>query len=543
MLYFIPAWYQQNTWFEQEQIWYRVRGHSEFDDTVKQIQLFHRKTKLPYRVLLLSYAPNLRHFLHRQSIFHAPYWSCFDAIQEVERKNVRNLSYHDIVWPEDTEFYYTPFVIVAVLHGKKYAQVEFGEIGNPILVDIFRDDAVSVRNIYDDRGFVSSSVSYQDGAPYVQDFFTEDGAHKMRVYLQDGHVEMAPERMQYRIEVDGQCEYVSFMKREYVSLDELLQEVFHTYISKCTLPEDIFCEAMDAKHADMMLQILPQNRTILSFFEERFPYDSPLLTSELLDSAGYVVVDNHFHLQRLRERVGSENGRMKDISPYDTREDEGISQQLYVHKVMVPVDHLSNRMLHSVIQRLGAYALNNRKVSVSLFTRRSEYGRKESIGQMVEKILVECGLPVGLVREQPMLVCENDTDEKESVRQCFFVEQCTSELDVSKCMREQRILLDLDEEPELYLQVLAVSMGVPQICRVATEFLEPGKNGTLLKEPEQMEEMLDYYLKSLRNWNRAHIASYEVGKQFSTDVLLQKWKEVISYFERDSAFTDRSKEL
>ena len=168
-------------------------------------------------------------------------------------------------------------------------------------------------------------------------------------------------------------------------------------------------------------------------------------------------------------------------------------------------------------------------------------GRWES--QMIEKILVECGLPVGLVREQPMLVCENDTDEKESVRQCFFVEQCTSELDVSKCMREQRILLDLDEEPELYLQVLAVSMGVPQICRVATEFLEPGKNGTLLKEPEQMEEMLDYYLKSLRNWNRAHIASYEVGKQFSTDVLLQKWKEVISYFERDSAFTDRSKEL
>lgn len=531
MLYFIPAWYQQNTWFEQEQIWYLIHGHSEFDDTVKQIQLFHRKTKQPYRVLLLSYAPNLRHFLHRQSIFHAPYWSCFDAIQEVEQKNVRNLSYHDIVWPEEIEFYYTPFVIVAMLHGKKYAQVEFGEIGNPILVDIFRDDLVSVRNVYDDRGFVSSSISYQDGVPYLQDFFTENGAHKMRVYLQDGHVEMASGRMQYRIEVNGTSEYISFMKQKYNTLDELLQEVFQTYIRKCTSPQDIFCEAMDAKHAEMLQHILPLDRTIFSFFEERFPYDSAFLTPELLGKVGYVVVDNAFHLQKLRDRVGRQVGRMKDISPYDTREDEGISQQLYVHKVMVPVDHLSDELLHSVIQRLGVYALSNRKVAVSLFTRQSEYGRKESVSQIVEKILVECGLPVGLVREQPTLVCENDTEEIESVRQCFFVEQCTSELDVSKCMREQRILLDLDQEPELYLQVLAVSMGVPQICSVTTEFLEPGKNGVLLRKTEQMEEALDFYLKSLRNWNRAHIASYELGKQFSTNVLLQKWKEVISYFE------------
>ena len=74
MLYFIPAWYDQNTWFEKEQVWYVRRTHSEFDDTVKQIQMFHRKTDLDYSLLVLNHAPNLRHFLHRQSIFHAPYW-------------------------------------------------------------------------------------------------------------------------------------------------------------------------------------------------------------------------------------------------------------------------------------------------------------------------------------------------------------------------------------------------------------------------------------------------------------------------------------
>ena len=42
MLYFIPAWYKQNMWCENEQQWYMRRLKSEFDETIKQITLFHR---------------------------------------------------------------------------------------------------------------------------------------------------------------------------------------------------------------------------------------------------------------------------------------------------------------------------------------------------------------------------------------------------------------------------------------------------------------------------------------------------------------------
>ena len=86
MLYFIPAWYLENEWKEDEQFWYRRRMKTETDDTVKQIQLFQRNSICEYKILLLSYAPNFRHFLHRQSAFRVPYWSVFDAIQEVQRK-------------------------------------------------------------------------------------------------------------------------------------------------------------------------------------------------------------------------------------------------------------------------------------------------------------------------------------------------------------------------------------------------------------------------------------------------------------------------
>ena len=103
MLYFIPAWYKQNMWCENEQQWYMRRLKSEFDETIKQITLFHRNVDRPYRILVLGYSPNFRHFLHRQGMYRSKYWSCFDAIAQVRRKKVAVLSYHDIKWPKGLE--------------------------------------------------------------------------------------------------------------------------------------------------------------------------------------------------------------------------------------------------------------------------------------------------------------------------------------------------------------------------------------------------------------------------------------------------------
>ena len=93
MMYFVPSWYHGNEYKENEQYWYRTRTVTEFDDSVKQVQMFNRNNIMDYKILNLSYCPNFRHFLHRQSVFHAPYWSCFDAIQEIKRTKVDILSY------------------------------------------------------------------------------------------------------------------------------------------------------------------------------------------------------------------------------------------------------------------------------------------------------------------------------------------------------------------------------------------------------------------------------------------------------------------
>lgn len=192
MLYFIPAWYKKNKWVENEQRWYIRREKSEFDETIKQITLFHRNVKLPYQILLLSFSPNLRHFLHRQGMYRASYWSCFDAIQQIHRSKIAILSYKDIRWPQGVEFVYSPFAIVAFLRGQKYATINFGDDGNPISIVMYENNEICRKNYYDDRGFVGATAIYQDGKEIYRDFLMEDGTWKMRLFQLDGHVEINP---------------------------------------------------------------------------------------------------------------------------------------------------------------------------------------------------------------------------------------------------------------------------------------------------------------------------------------------------------------
>ena len=46
-----------------------------------------------------------------------------------------------------------------------FAEAEFGEDGNLIQIDMFKQEVIVRRNIYDDRGFVSSTIIYENGLP------------------------------------------------------------------------------------------------------------------------------------------------------------------------------------------------------------------------------------------------------------------------------------------------------------------------------------------------------------------------------------------
>lgn len=526
MIYFIPAWYQENTWNESEQKWYVRRARTEFDDTVKQIQLFHRSKVYPYRIMLLSFAPNFRHFLHRQSVYRAPYWSCFDAIQEVRRKKVFVLSYHNLNWPEGVEFIYSPFAAVAQLNGVRYANIEFGENGNPIQIDMYEAGMLKRRNIYDDRGFVSSTILFKEEQPDYQDYLMENGTWKMRYFYSDGHVEINPKAAHYLLSKDSEEIEAKFCKLRYSSIEEVIHEVLTAYL-ELTEDKDIFCVAMHERHGQLMKDVLQDRRMVLSFYNNRYDFNRHPEALEIMEVAGYVVADSEVTLREIKKFAGKVVHRMCIITPYDSRVDYGISQQLSVQKILVPIDGMEDAQLAELIKYLAEYLPNNDNARVCLFTRQADYYRKSQVLQQVKNYLKQAGLDEELAGEQVAKAAAEINVDDEETEIKFFVEQCVNELAVSKCMREQRIVLDLRNTLDLYLQITALSIGIPQILSHSSQFVHPWKNGIILESLEKLNESLDYYLDGLTNWNESLVHCRELSKYHTTGMLIDRWKEVI----------------
>lgn len=519
MIYFVPAWYAKDGWQENEQKWYVKRTQTEFDDTVKQVQMFHRNKVQDYKIMLLGYSPNFRHFLHRQSVFHAPYWSCFDAIQEIKRKKVAIISYQNLNWPEDVEFIYTPYVVYAQVQNEKYAQIEFGEDGNMILIDLYKDGQIWRRNYYDDRGFLSSSVVYSKGVPVYRDYLMENGKRKMREHMRDGRVEIHPLYMKYRIETDKEVFEVSFSKQKYASMEELILEVADSYV-RTTVPNDLFCIAMHPNHFLLSQVVFRKRKMILSFFEDRLDDKDYQRGVEIFEAAEYLIVDSKGKMDLLCKETECDTLKIMAITPYDTRVDLGISQQLQIQKILVPIDNLEDDAFAHLTCILARFVLWNEKVRVHMLTRDATAGLKRRIQQKISKIINDNSRHI--ISEQKSVIAQI-----RKILDAFCVEQCVDEISVSKCMKEQRVVLDVREAPELYLQILSVSMGIPQIVKTATEFVEHRKNGWMVSDFNEIERALDYYLNEIANWNEAVVYAYEISKQYTTEKLLEQWKEVV----------------
>ena len=69
--------------------------------------------------------------------------------------------------------------------------------------------------------------------------------------------------------------------------------------------------------------------------------------------------------------------KMTDITPFDSRVDFGISQQLHVQKIMVPVDGLQEAVFRKLIRHLGEYLKENERARVHLY---QEGGMEQETG-------------------------------------------------------------------------------------------------------------------------------------------------------------------
>lgn len=539
MIYFVPAWYKQNKWCENEQSWYSRRSYSEFDETIKQIQLFHRSMNVDYKIILLSYAPNFRHFLHRQSMYRAAYWSCFDSIQQVKRTKIAVLSYRDLKWPEGTEFIYSSFAMLAYIDGHKYAKLEFGEDGNLVLIDMYSNDVLIRRNYYDDRGFVSCTIVYENGKEKYQDFLGQDGVWRIRVFFDDGHVEINTKINQFSIMFRERQVDFEYKQQRYESLEAVVDEVFGAFLTE-RKKTDKFFVAVHPIHMGVIARHIVGKNVIATIFENRYPQERLSEIKDYLLNAKYVITDSksvtYIVNQKLEmsKNLNKDRCIVKDISPYDARIDIGISQQLSVQNILIPIDGLSDELFIQIILKVLSYLEKNDKARVHLFTRDFAWNKVNEVKQKLLSVIETNGYDKRwLIEDKALKIKEKELDSDEDVvEQRFFVDQFIDERNISKLINEQRVILDYRNSIDVFMYITAVSKGVPRISLRKDEFLVHKLNGYIVNSVEDTEKSLSYYLDNMSNWNRALVACYDMVQEYTTDKLINAWKEVIGISDR-----------
>lgn len=499
MVYFIPGWYDEDEWKERESIWYLDRSRTPIDDTMKEIQLFSRNNLFESKLIVLGFSPNLRHFLHDKSIYRSDYFSVFDSLLSIKRKKVAVISYMDIKWPKGIDFLRTQFAIIGFLNGNKYCKIEFGEYGNMVQVFIYDEDKIARKNVFDDRGFLAMSIIYQNNKPYCEKYLDEVGLCRFTRFLEDGHVEIN-ENVPFYIGPTGD---VRFKKNKYENLDELIIEALSVYI-RSLRKDDLFIVSLHEKNIRIMTPLLEGRKKIGTIFRDRISKENLNKYRDSLSAFDYIICDtekNHQYLSTL-----GLNGKVKSrvITPFDSRVEDGIALEFPVQNVAFPVDALSEEEFKQAIVHLSNYAEENSLVRYQVLTR-GDYSTVSKIERWIEESV------------KPVLVRK------------FIMCPVKTALEINRQIRENRIILDIQETPDQFYSVTALSMGIPQVVLSGHRYIRNGQNGIILSNLDAIEGSLDYYLSSLSNWNKAKIASYEMGSEFSIEEIKKAWTDVVTY--------------
>ncbi|MEZ2112585.1 accessory Sec system protein Asp1, partial [Staphylococcus aureus] len=102
-----------------------------------------------------------------------------------------------------------------------------------------------------------------------------------------------------------------------------------------------------------------------------------------------------------------------------------------------------------------------------------------------------------------------------------------AEHDVVEALRTLRLVIDMSKEPDLYLQISAISAGIPQINGQQTDYVSDYDNGRIINTVDELDDALNYYLFYLKNWNYAYAYSLKLIDAYASKNIINQLDELI----------------
>jgi len=493
-----------------------------FDDAVNLLRMFQQSGEAN-TTLILNYSPHIRTFLYQQRISPETVWNLFDTIQGLTDVSVRKIRLEDIKWPQGVEFFYTPFMIEVYLNQEHYAKINFSQTGNFFDITYFEGGQTNHQLIFDDRGFVSSIIYFENDQPYYQDYLNLQGTWQFREFL-------GTENHQVLINPEAQA---TFAKEVYQDIEELINEKLDQYLTSALTKDDTIVISSDVQHNHFFQKIKENHHVILSFFGDRYPItNQEQLLTDLTDTP-FFVVDSLNKIETIAANVDLEQlPDFYEIPPYDTHLNLGHSQRKKELIVYVNYDNLPADQIQYVFTTLFEMMLKNEWIDLLVGTQSQDFGREAYIKQVLESYLSlkpEYEQELIFVDKEKRARGENRVldDEEGIARERIDIETIHSDIDLIKVLKYVRIILDLGTPADVLTQIAGISGGIPQVNLYSSSYVKHGENGWILEDISDFKEALLYYLTNLEHWNQSLVHSVKKIEQYTRGEIVDMWKNTI----------------
>ncbi|MCI2172285.1 accessory Sec system glycosyltransferase Asp1 [Schleiferilactobacillus perolens] len=519
------------------------------NDNFVHLAQLARNTELSLTLLLLNEAPGLRYQLNFNGLVGMPWWSVFDAIQDIPLREGLPFDPADIPIPENSDLIYDFAQVLIVqddrLLGRIYQHPNVG------VWDVWwqTDNGGHRVDQYDDRGFVSTRTWLDaDKQVIKKEWLDVTGEWVLR---QTDRVIVAPQALD------------RFKHSDYPDIRSVVGEYLANYLGESKDENTLIGLANDESVA--MSPFIPQNVTSHYFvtntqdtaIDKLAPHTDSFITQTTILTRKVKA--------RLKDVSGSNRVQVRTIPPFSTHLqlghsnevaevitywhvnglDKAVADTIFNHfleqferdddiRLIVDADndeqtdHFQQAALIFAAKKAGIDLDSHMFARIQSAVSGSELPPEEPDATSPEvTTAVEMAAVAGDAKETVA------AEEKELIGrvQAFLARieyQVQADYEqVTQSFATARQLVDIGSNPDLFMQIAAISAGIPQINLVETGYVKNGENGIIIEQLADFAKAADYYLNSLAPWNEALVANAHLIDQYSEQHTQSLWQEVL----------------
>lgn len=357
----------------------------------------------------------------------------------------------------------------------------------------------------DSRGFISSKNTDHEAI-----FYDPYGNWRFKQDRDTGMVTINPN-------------FNFYQKTTYSNIKDLINEVLQQYLEKnlknsdhliVTLDNDSLVDLNQLNHSNAIFMINP-----------RQPYQEEL--SNL--NQGNLLVSKTDLADKLEQQYPGKFS-VNVIPAYNSEFRLGHSSRERVQRIAFFAENANQADIEKIIKHLCEYVSHDFKnKSIQVFT--YSLDKDNWVNQVIAKIKKDSKgkwiISSGDEKEKVENIEIAGLGKAKGLPQIKIKElRLTNISQLLKALDKTRVLISWGSVNEL-MQMVAVSIGIPQIQNFASKTVIHQKNGYVCQTAEKIDTPLNDYLNNLTAWNNAIVYNVKMLNRYSEENIMKRWEKLL----------------